>query len=193
MNKSIQMAKTSTELIWDYIATSAPSFRPTSICEASGWKWNAARLFCALYIVKCHAQTSFLFSLKKAELSGAAPRSLWWVWIPSLLKSILPQSWVFHHTPGERVFPLPGTEFMVEKNSITSQWRKASSSFPFYWTERRGSSEANAEQKPKFRALNWSLEVILLRGILRRFTWEAGCYQGGETPFNLCTLQPCPG
>lgn len=114
-----------------------------------------------MYVVKCHVEASFLFSLKEAELQGAAPWSLRCVWLPSLLKSILPQSWVLHHT-GERVFPLPGTEFMVEKNSITSQWGKASSSFPFYWTERRGSSETNAEQKSKSRALNWSLEMVLL-------------------------------
>lgn len=112
-------------------------------------------------LVGYRVEASFLFSLKKAELQGAAPQSLRCVWLPSLLKSILPQSWVFHHT-GENVFPFPGTDFMVQKNPIPSQWGKSSSSFPFYWTKRRGSSQANAEQKPKSRALNYSLEVFLL-------------------------------
>lgn len=124
-------------------------------------------------IVKHHVQALFLFSLKKAELQCAAPRPLRCGWLPSLLKSILAQSWVFHHT-GEHLFPFPGTESMVKKNPITSQWEKASSSFPLYWieNERLLRSQCRAETQIQSFELIPGGGSFNSRGILRRFTWE---------------------
>lgn len=62
MNKNTQNdKKTSTELIWQYVRTSVPSFKPTSICKASGWRmtWCKITLWPASLVGTVYEHRSF--------------------------------------------------------------------------------------------------------------------------------------
>lgn len=70
-------------------------------------------------------------SCQSAERQGAALQPLKCVWIPSLLRSIIPQTWVFNHT-GEHEFTSPGTDFMVQKKHLHLSAGKSLCKFPFW-------------------------------------------------------------
>lgn len=131
---------------------------------------------------------------QSTDLQGAAPQLLGGgVWIPSLLKRILPRSWVFNHS-GEHEFTLPGNEFVVQNQKkktqkpkpYTSQPRKDSVRLSFDWAEMRGSSEEELWIAP------WRKFSVNYRGVLGSLTWEAEV----KRVVRICSasdIKPCLG
>lgn len=175
MNKNIQMAKNSTEIIWDYIATSAPSFRPASICEASGWRWNAARLFCALYHCEISCTSIVTFFIKKAELQGAAPQPLRFVWLPPCSRASFLRAG--YSTTQVSTCSLSRNWFHGWKKSHRLSAGESLFQFPILLDRKERFLRSQFRAKTEIQSFELLPEggSFNSRSVVRRFIWEAGC------------------
>lgn len=144
--------------------------------------------------VRYHIQASVLFSLKKAELQGAAPRPLSCAGSsPCSTASFLRAG--YSTTQVNMCSPFQELISWFKKITSPLSGGKSLFKFPILLDRKERSLRGQCRAKTQIQSFELLPEggSFNSRGILRRFTWEAGCYKGGENPLSLCTLQPYSG